>query len=101
MTLTYKIKNRDLIVQLGGELDHHAAHGAIASIEQLIEQNFPAKTVLDLAGLTFMDSSGIALVIRTKRRVELMGGNLAVINIPRQAARVLETAGLGRYIDLT
>lgn len=101
MEMTYQAKNRDLTIRLSGELDHHAARGALESIEQWIEQTLPTKTVLDLGALTFMDSSGIALVIRAKRRMEVLGGSLAVVNIPRQAARVLETAGLGRYIDLT
>ncbi len=101
MDITYRAEDRNLTVSLTGELDHHAARGIMESIEQWIEQNMPRKTVLDFGGLSFMDSSGIAVVLRAKRRMEAMQGNLAVVNIPRQAARVLETAGLGRYIDLT
>ena len=54
----------------------------------------------DGTGLTFMDSSGIAVVLRARRRMEALAGSLVVVNIPRQAARVLETAGLGRYVNL-
>lgn len=101
MKMTYQAKNRDLTIRLNGELDHHAAREAMGSIERWIEQTLPTRTVLDLKELSFMDSSGIAVVIRAKRRMDVLGGNLSVINIPRQAARVLETAGLGKYIDLT
>ena len=101
MEITFRAENRELTISLRGELDHHAARRAIGSIEQWIEQTMPTKTTLDLGGLTFMDSSGIAVVLRAKRRMEALQGNLAVVKIPRQAARVLETAGLGRYIDLT
>lgn len=101
MEMTYQAKNRDLTIRLNGELDHHAAREAMLSIDRWIEQALPTKTVLDLGELTFMDSSGIAVVIRAKRRMETLGGSLTVVNIPRQAARVLETAGLGKYIDLT
>ena len=45
-------------------------------------------------------SSGIAVVLRAKRRMEALQGNLVVVNIPRQAARVLDTAGLNRYVNL-
>ena len=81
------------------ELDHHAAKNLMDSIDRLLEQNLPAKTFLDLGELTFMDSSGIAVVLRAKRRMEALSGSLVVINIPRQAARVLETAGLARYVE--
>ena len=100
MEMKYRAENRQLTIQLIGELDHHAAKGLMDSIDRCIEQNLPSKTILDLEGLTFMDSSGIAVVLRCKRRMEALRGNLVVVNIPRQAAKVLETAGLGRYINL-
>ena len=100
MEMKYKAENRQLTITLTGELDHHAAKGLMDSIDRCMEQNLPTKTLLDLGGLTFMDSSGIAVVLRAKRRMEALSGTLVVVNIPRQASRVLETAGLGRYVDL-
>ena len=100
MEMQYKADNRQLTIKLNGELDHHAARDLMDSIDRLLEQNLPVKTFLDLEGLTFMDSSGIAVVMRAKRRMDTLSGHLAVINIPRQAARVLETAGLNRYVEL-
>ena len=100
MEMKYKAENRQLTITLTGELDHHAAKGLMESIDRCMGQNLPAKTLLDLGGLSFMDSSGIAVVLRAKRRMEALSGELVVVNIPRQAARVLETAGLNRYVDL-
>ena len=100
MEMKYKAENRPLTITLTGELDHHAAKGLMEAIDRCMEQNLPVKTLLDLGGLTFMDSSGIAVVLRAKRRMEALAGALVVVNIPRQAARVLETAGLDRYVDL-
>ena len=101
MEITYTAKNRELTIQLHGELDHHAARSTLMKLEELTEQNLPRKLILDLGGLSFMDSSGIAVVIRAKRRMETLRGSLEVTNIPRQAARVLETAGLDKYLDLS
>lgn len=92
--------DRALTVSLGGELDHHGARGLMEQVDRLMEQELPRKTVIDLKDLTFMDSSGIAVILRAKRRMEALGGNLVVVNIPKQAAKVLETAGLGRYVKL-
>ena len=100
MEILFEEQNDTLMILLRGELDHH---NSIAGRERLtlkLSQKNYRRIIFHLEGLTFMDSSGIAVVIRAKRRVEALQGNLAVINIPRQAARVLETAGLGRYIDL-
>ena len=100
MEMKYKAENRQLTITLSGELDHHAARELMESIDRLLEQVLPARTLLDLGELTFMDSSGIAVVLRAKRRMEALAGTLVVVNIPRQASRVLETAGLGKYVDL-
>ena len=100
MEMRYKAENRQLTITLSGELDHHAAKGLMESIDRCMEQNLPSRAVLDLGELTFMDSSGIAVVLRAKRRMEALAGTLVVVNIPRQASRVLETAGLDRYVDL-
>ena len=89
-----------MTIRLSGELDHHGAKGLMDRLDALMEQNLPVKTILDLEGLTFMDSSGIAVILRAKRRMEALGGNLIVVNIPKQAARVLDTAGLSRYVKL-
>ena len=100
MDVKTKVEDRTLTVTLRGDLDHHAARGLMEQMDRLMEQNLPSKTILDLGGLTFMDSSGIAVILRAKRRMEALGGNLVVINIPKQAARVLDTAGLARYVKL-
>ncbi len=100
MDMSYKTENRQLTIALSGELDHHAAKGLMEAIDRCMEQNLPTKTLLDLGGVSFMDSSGIAVVLRAKRRMEALSGTLVVVNIPKQASRVLETAGLSRYVDL-
>ena len=100
LELRTKLAERTLTIRLSGELDHHGAKGLMDRLDALMEQNLPVKTILDLEGLTFMDSSGIAVILRAKRRMEALGGNLIVVNIPKQAARVLDTAGLSRYVKL-
>lgn len=74
MEMNYRAENRQLTISLAGELDHHAARGLMESIDRCIEQNLPVKTILDMGGLTFMDSSGIAVVLRARRRMEALGG---------------------------
>ena len=100
MEIKTNVEGRTLTVCLRGELDHHGARELMEAMDRLMEQNLPNRTVLDLADLTFMDSSGIAVILRAKRRMEALSGNLVVVNIPKQAARVLDTAGLSRFVKL-
>lgn len=69
-------------------------------LELSIDAALPKKLVLDLAGVTFMDSSGIALILRAQQRMQLLDGSLLVRNVPQQARRVLDAAGIGRLVTI-
>ena len=50
--------------------------------------------------MTFMDSSGIALILRSQQRMQLLDGSGGIRNIPAQAKRVLDAAGIGRLVSI-
>ena len=87
-----------LTVYLSGELDHHEAGGAIRAIGELIERHMPRECILDLSGLNFMDSSGIAVIINAGRKMRTYGGRLSVENPAEQARKVLDASGIDRLI---
>ena len=66
-----------LTIRLAGELDHHGSREAMRKIDGLIDEYLPRDTAIDMSGLSFMDSSGIALILRTERRVRALGGRAA------------------------
>ena len=76
------------------------ARNALRELELSIDAALPKKLVLDLAGVTFMDSSGIALILRAQQRMQLLDGSLLVRNVPQQARRVLDAAGIGRLVTI-
>ena len=100
MEIREKTVDRNLLLELSGELDYHAARKAMEEMEMAIDAAVPLKLVLDLGGVTFMDSSGIALLLRARRRMEALGGNLMVCHVPDQARRVLDAAGINRLITI-
>jgi stage II sporulation protein AA (anti-sigma F factor antagonist) len=99
LEITFKSKHRELTIFLKGELDHHGAKKGIRSIDELMELELPRVTILDLSAVSFMDSSGIAVLLRAYRRMNETGGSLLVRNVPSQAQRVLQAAGLNRLIS--
>ena len=100
MEIQAKSTDRNLLLEIQGELDHHGAKNALRELELAIDAALPTKLVLDLAGVTFMDSSGIALILRAQQRIQLMDGSLQVRNVPPQARRVLDAAGIGRLVTI-
>ncbi len=100
MKIAKKYDDGKLIVYLYGELDHHCARPAMKAITELIEQFMPRETVLDLGGLTFMDSSGIALLMKANRLARSYLGTLWVEHPNRQVTRVLETSNITKLIPI-
>ncbi len=101
MTVEYTSLAAGGMLTLAGELDHHAAAAAIRRSERLLDERQPGALVLDLAGLSFMDSSGIALLLKLKKRMQYVGGTLEVQNTLPQAYRVLVGAGIDRMIPIS
>lgn len=74
MAVAYTTQNRALTVSLSGELDHHRVKGVIRELEGEIDRLLPQQLVVDCAGVTFMDSAGIAILLRLWQRMEELGG---------------------------
>lgn len=89
-----------LTVSLSGELDHHEAQKAMESIEQAIEASLPREIILDMSALSFMDSSGIAIVLKMNRLLRLTNGKMRIVSPQPQPLKVLEAAGIGRIIPI-
>ena len=100
MEVLVKSADRNLLLELSGELDHHGARGALLELELAIDAALPKALVMDMGGITFMDSSGIALILRAQQRMQLLDGSILVCNVPQQARRVLDAAGIGRLVTI-
>ena len=90
-----------LTIYLQGELDQHEARGAISTIEGLLDEYLPRDCALDLGGLTFMDSSGIALILKLHRRLTGSGGRAWIENVTAQPLRVLDASGIDRVVNIS
>ena len=89
-----------LTIHMAGELDHHSAKSALTDIDRLLDEYMPRDAVLDMSGLTFMDSAGIALILKTERRMRSSGGRACIMNPARQPLRVLDASGIERMIPV-
>ena len=100
MEIVTRREERCLEIILKGELDHHGAHEIAGQLERSIESALPLRLVLDWSGVTFMDSSGIAVVMRARQRMRELGGCVELRHVAPQPKKVLEAAGLGRMMAI-
>ncbi len=100
MSVTVTSRGSCLTAALSGDIDHHGARTMMRELEEIISEELPRRLELDLSDVSFMDSSGIALLLMARRQMEHAGGTLRAVHIPAQARRVLDAAGVGRLVPL-
>ncbi len=100
MNLASEYSDGRLTVYLHGELDHHSAKTAVSGIAGLIDRYLPRDLVLDLAQLGFMDSSGIAVIVCSFRRMKNAGGRMYIENVQLQPLRVIDASGIDRLLPV-
>lgn len=100
MNISTAFNSGRLTIFLAGELDHHESRGTIHAIDELLDEYMPRECVLDMSGLSFMDSSGIAVIIRVSRRMKTLGGRASIENPSRQSLRVIDASGIDRLVPV-
>ena len=101
MHLTSYLQNGHLTVALTGEIDHHCAKAFIETIISKIEAYTPKECILDFQDVSFMDSSGIALILKVHRRMHQRGGRAWVENAENPPLRVIDASGIDRIVNVS
>lgn len=92
MDTTYK--DGVLTVFLTGEIDHHSAVKIREETDLQIKKLHPTVLRLNFAGVKFMDSSGIGLIMGRYRAMRMTGGSLEVEDVPNQLKRIVALSGI-------
>lgn len=96
---SYWREHSTLIVRIETELDQRAAAQIRKELDALLRDPMIRHLVLDLSGITFMDSSGIGLIIGRYKLLARRGGSVSVKNADARVNRIFEMSGLYRIVD--
>ena len=100
MHFTSFLEEGRLTVALTGEIDHHCAREYIRTICAKIEAYTPDICILDFQEVSFVDSSGIAVVINALRCMTQIEGQLQLIGIGSQPMRVFRASGIDKLVEI-
>ena len=100
MHLTSFLQDKTLTIALTGEIDHHCAKQYIQSISSKVEAYTPQVCILDFQEVTFMDSSGIAVVINTLRNMTKIYGKLEISGLGQQPMKVFRASGIDKLVNI-
>lgn len=94
MSVDINVTGEVVIAHLKGEIDHHTAREMREAIDNAIELNMPSLLMLDFGSVSFMDSSGIGLVMGRYRNLLKSGAELHITGVSPSIYKVMRLAGL-------
>ena len=101
MSVKIQFDGETLYCKLNGEIDHHTTLPIRLDIDDRIENCRPQKVILDFTDVTFMDSSGIGLVMGRYKLLSEFNGKLEVTGLSSNSYKVMRLAGLDRIANIS
>ena len=100
LRIKFANKGTTLIVSILGELDHHSAEYARQKIDNEIMKSTTKNIVFDFSKLSFMDSSGIGVIMGRYKNVRELNGKTAIVNSDSRIKRIVEMAGILKIMPM-
>jgi anti-sigma B factor antagonist len=98
LQIDVKSEPAQITLRLQGEVDLSNAEGVEEAINSASGENTAQVIVVDLGGLTFIDSTGLSVLIGATRRSRQNGNHLHVRGASGQVLRILEVAGVHEWL---
>ena len=89
-----------LTIFLPGELDHHNAEEIRKRSDYLIDQNHIRYVIFDFTDTTFMDSSGIGVIMGRYKRIYMLGGEVCAVHTSERMKKILTMSGVTRIMQI-
>src|SRR5204862_2898251 len=92
-------RDRSNVLALKGEIDLHVSPSVTASLNQMIEKK-PERLVVDLSGVPYIDSAGLAALIGAMQEVEGYGGKFLLAGLQENMCNIFETSRLDQVFQI-
>lgn len=99
MKVHFETINNILIVGFDGEIDHHSAQEVRDEIDRTIDAFFIKHLIFNFDHVTFMDSSGIGVIMGRYNKIKDLNGKVGITNCSKHVDKILEMAGLYTIIE--
>ncbi|MFA9379970.1 MAG: anti-sigma factor antagonist [Acetanaerobacterium sp.] len=96
MPVYITFEGETMTAKIVGDIDHHSAKELREDIDAALFDHKPKVLYLDYRDVAFMDSSGIGLIMGRYKQMQLLDGELRVVNVSAQLKKVMRVAGLDR-----
>ena len=101
MDIDYNNNEKLLSLKITEEIDHHTAEKLRRRADYEIQRYMPKRVILDFSNVSFMDSSGIGMVVGRYKLVSMLGGSLSIENMNEALEKVFKMSGILKIIPVT
>ncbi|MDD6812178.1 MAG: anti-sigma factor antagonist [Lachnospiraceae bacterium] len=96
----FKVIDNYLMIRLPDEIDHHKSVDISKKADQYIMNEKVGNVVFDFERTTFMDSSGIGIIVGRYKKISCFGGKVYAINADNRIRRILLLSGLHKIVEI-
>ena len=100
LDLKTETNGKTMIVNVYGEIDHHSVRDIRTKIDAAIMTARPEYVALDLSCISFMDSSGLGLIMGRYALASEIGAEICVLKPTDAVARIILMAGLDKIVPI-
>ena len=93
-------EKRAILVKVTGELDHHSAAAIKEEADNKMRSSNAVNIIFDFSEMTFMDSSGIGVIMGRYKKARSLGGRVIAYGVSPQNLRIMEMSGIDKIIKL-
>lgn len=95
------VRRKDnLIVRLKGEFDHHTSSIFRRAVEKELKKEIVKNLIINVENLTFMDSSGIGVILGRYKEVTSKGGKVVICGSNKHIKKILQLGGVLNIIPI-
>lgn len=96
----YKVIDNYLMIRMPAEIDHHKSVDISKRADRYIVSKQVGNVVFDFERTTFMDSSGIGIILGRYKKIACFGGKVYAINADNRIRRILLLSGLQNIVEI-
>ena len=96
----FKVIDNYLMIRMPNEIDHHHSAKISKTADEYIMDEEVGNVVFDFERTTFMDSSGIGIIVGRYKKIACFGGKVFAINADSRIRRILLLSGLHKIVEI-
>lgn len=100
MDLRFKQKNKTILIMVSGEIDHHTSKELRRQTESALFEMGGKHLIFDFTNVTFMDSSGIGMLIGRYKQLQSMQGRIAILCTEERIIEIIRLSGLTKLFPI-